>query len=151
MGVKNNISNGMKISFEPNFFEKRKFEKKAIDKYFDGAIRDFKIAVDSRHPEVIFKFSYDSLIKTGLTLIAFYGYRVKSRQGHHIKILEKLSQILDNKDIEIMGNAMRKKRNLDLYDGGAIISEKEAEEYLNFIKNIIKDAEKFLKSQESLF
>ena len=50
-----------------------------------------------------------------------------------------------------MGGAMRKKRNLDLYDGGAIISDKEAKEYLNFIKDVIKNAEKFLKSQESLF
>jgi hypothetical protein len=141
----------MKISFESNFFEKRKFEKKAIERYFDGAIRDLKIAKDNRQAEVIFKFSYDSLIKTGLTLIAFCGYRVRSRQGHHIKILEKLSQILNNKNIEIMGEAMRKKRNLDLYDGGAIISKKEAEEYLNFIRDIIRDVEKCLKSQESLF
>lgn len=141
----------MKIFFEPNFFEKRKFDKKMIEKYLNSAARDLKIALENRHPEVIFKFSYDSLVKTGLTLIAFNGYRVKSRQGHHIKILEKLSQILDNKNIEIIGEAMRKKRNFDLYDGGAIISEKEAEEYLNFIRGIIRDAEKFLKSQESLF
>ncbi len=141
----------MKIFFESNFFEKRKFEKKEIEKYFNSAERDFKIAADNSHPEVIFKFSYDSLIKIGIVLIAFYGYKIKSRRGHHIKILEKLSQILNNKDIEIMGEAMRKKRNLDLYGGGAIISEKEAKEYLNFVKNIIKDAEKFLKSQESLF
>ncbi|MBU4204559.1 hypothetical protein KKE19_04040 [Patescibacteria group bacterium] len=141
----------MKISFESNFFEKRKIDKKAIDKYFNGAIRDFKIAADNHHPEVIFKFSYDSLIKTGLALVSSYGYRTKSRQGHHIKILEKLSQILDNKSIKIMGEAMRKKRNLDLYDGGTIISNKEAEEYLDFIRDVIKDAEKFLKSQKSLF
>jgi len=141
----------MKISFETNFFEKRKFDKKTIEKYSNGATRDLKIASDNSHPEVIFKFSYDSLIKTGLTLIAFCGYRVKSRQGHHIKIIEKLSQILDNKDIEIMGEVMRKKRNLDLYDGGVIISVKEAEEYLNFIKDVIKASDKFLKSQESLF
>ena len=141
----------MKIFFESIFFEKRKFEKKVLDKYFDSAMRDLKIAADNRHPEVIFKFSYDSLIKTGLTLVAFYGYRVKSRRGHHIKILEKLSDILGNKNIKIMGEAMRKKRNLDLYDGGAIISDKEARQYLSFIKNIVKDAEKFLKSQGSLF
>jgi len=58
MGTKNNISNGVKIFFESNFFEKRKIDKRAVDKYFNGAIRDFKIAVDNRHPEVIFKFSY---------------------------------------------------------------------------------------------
>lgn len=141
----------MKIFFEINFFEKRKFEKKVINKYFGSAIRDFKIAVDNRHPEVIFKFSYDSLIKTGITLISSYGYRIKSRRGHHIKILEKLSQILNNEDIKIIGEAMRKKRNFDLYDGGTIISEKEAEEYLDFLRVIVRDAEKFLKSQESLF
>lgn len=44
----------MKISFGSSFFEKRKFEKRAIERYFDGAARDFKIAKDNRHPEVIF-------------------------------------------------------------------------------------------------
>lgn len=141
----------MKIFFEPKFFEKRKIEEKAIKKYFNSAKRDFEIAAENSHPEVVFKFSYDSLIKTGLVLIAFYGYRVRSRQGHHIKILEKLSQILDNEGIKISGEAMRKKRNFDLYDGGVIISEKEAEEYLDFVRDVIRDTEKYLKSQESLF
>ena len=50
-----------------------------------------------------------------------------------------------------MGEVMRKKRNLDLYDGGIIISEKEAKEYLGFVKIVIKASGKFLKSQETLF
>jgi len=95
--------------------------------------------------------SYDALIKIGITLIAFYGYRVKSRSGHHIKILEKVSQILNDKNIEIIGDIMRKKRNLDLYEGGIIISQKETRDYLNFVREIIKKAEKVLKSQNSLF
>ena len=100
---------------------------------------------------MVFKFSYDCLIKLGITLIVSQGYRIKSRTGHHIKILEKLSQILENKDIEIMGEAMRKKRNFDLYEGGVIISEKEAKEYFNFVKKIIAESERFLKNQISLF
>jgi len=140
----------MKPSFEPKFFEKRKFENKTIRKYFDGAARDFKIAKENKDSEVIFRFSYDSLVKTGIALIAFHGYRTKSRQGHHVKILEKLSQILNDKDIEIIGEAMRKKRNRDLYDGGIIISEKEAKEYLNFVKTVISEADKFLKGQKTL-
>ena len=91
------------------------------------------------------------MIKLGITLIVSQGYRIRSRIGHHIKILEKFSQILDNKNIEIMGEAMRKKRNFDLYKGGAIISEKEAKEYLNFVKEILTESEKFLKNQNSLF
>lgn len=141
----------MAAFFESKFFEKRNFENKTIQKYFASAERDFKIAKEGGHSEVIFKFSYDSLIKIGITLIAFYGYRIKSRQGHHIKILEKLSQVLDNKNIEIMGEAMRKKRNHDLYDGGIMIAEKEAKEYLVFVKTVINEADKFLKNQKSLF
>jgi len=141
----------MNLFFETKFFEKRKFEEKTIKKYFAGAERDFKIARENKHPEVVFKFSYDCLIKIGIALIVSQGYRIKSRTGHHIKILEKLSQILENKDIEIMGEAMRKKRNFDLYEGGAIISEKEAKEYLNFVKEVIAESEKYFKNQNSLF
>ncbi|MCX6721282.1 MAG: hypothetical protein NT026_01625 [Candidatus Staskawiczbacteria bacterium] len=141
----------MDLSFESKFFEKRKFEGKTIKKYFSGAGRDLKIAIENKHPEVIFKFSYDCLIKLGITLIASQNYRIRSRTGHHVKILEKLSEILEDKDIEIMGEAMRKKRNFDLYEGGAIISEKEAKEYLNFVKIIVIEVEKLLKSQHGLF
>jgi len=141
----------MSLAFESKFFEKRKFEEKTVKRYFDGAARDFEIARANKDAEVIFRFSYDSLVKTGIALIASQGYRVKSRPGHHIKILEKLSQILDDKDIEIMGEAMRKKRNLDLYDGGIIISEKLAKEYLEFVKKAISESDKFLKNQKTLF
>ena len=141
----------MAIFFETKFFERKKFETKTVKKYFSGAERDFIIARENKHPEVTFKFSYDCLIKIGITLIASHGQRIKSRTGHHVKILEKLSQILGNKDIEIMGGAMRKKRNFDLYEGGTIISEKEAKEYFNFVKIIITESEKFLKNQNSLF
>lgn len=141
----------MKLIFDSRFFQKKKIDLRIIHKYFNGALKDFKIAFESKKPEVIFVFSYSTLIKTGITLIAFCGYKTKSRMGHHVEILEKLSQILNDKNIEIIGNKMRKKRNLDLYEGGIIISSKETEEYLNFIKEIINKAEKYLESQESLF
>ncbi|OIO50251.1 MAG: hypothetical protein COV41_00435 [Candidatus Brennerbacteria bacterium CG11_big_fil_rev_8_21_14_0_20_43_10] len=68
-----------------------------------------------------------------------------------MKILEKLSEILNDKDIEIIGDRMRKKRNLDLYEGGIIISQKEVKDYLDFIKQVIKRTEEYLKNQKSLF
>jgi len=141
----------MKNNFETKFFQKKKFEEKTISKYFRNATKNLGIAIRSKEPEVMFTFSYSALIKIGIVLIAVYGYRVRSRTGHHIKILEKLSQILNNKNIEIIGEKMRKKRNLDLYEGGIIIDLKEAQQYLNFIKEIIEKAEEFLKSQKSLF
>lgn len=140
----------MKIIFETKFFQKNKFNEKVILRYFNSASKSFKIAAQNKEPEIIFKFSYDALIKTGITLIALHGYRVKSRRGHHIKILEKLSKILLNKDISIIGDKMRKKRNLDLYEGGIIIDTKETKQYLDFIKQVVLQAEKYIKNQKSL-
>ena len=141
----------MKIYFDQNFFEKAKFDNNALKRYFNSASKDLEIAVENKNEDVIFKFSYDALIIIGITLIVWHGFRVKSKRGHHIKIIEKIAQILENKDVEAVGEAMRKKRNFDLYEGGTIISEKEAKEYLAFIKQVIVSAEKFLKSQKSLF
>lgn len=141
----------MNLHFDTKFFQKKKFEKKAILRFFQNAIDDFRVALTNKEPKVIFNFSYSALIKIGIALIAVYGYRVKSRAGHHIKILEKLSQILNDKNIEIIGDRMRKKRNLDLYEGGIIIDSKEAKQYLNFVKETINNAQKHLKAQTSLF
>ncbi|OIP75447.1 MAG: hypothetical protein AUK06_01795, partial [Parcubacteria group bacterium CG2_30_36_18] len=116
-----------------------------------NAAKDLGIAIRSKEPEVIFNFSYSALVKIGIVLIAACGYRVRSRVGHHIKILEKLTQILQDKNIEIIGDRMRKKRNLDLYEGGIIISQKEAKDYLDFTKRIIKKAGEYLKNQRPLF
>ncbi len=141
----------MKINFDVKFFEKKNFKQEIINRYFNNAVKNIKIAAENENEEVIFKFTYDALIKTGIALIASNGFRIKSRRGHHIKILEKLSQILNNEDIEIIGEAMRKKRNSDLYNGGIIISEKEAKSYFDFARRTIKDAREYLNSQKPLF
>lgn len=147
----NNGISSKRITFDTKFFQKKKLEDKAISKYLRNPIKDLDIAVRSQEPEVIFNFSYSALIKVGIVLIAAYGYRVKSRVGHHVKILEKLAEILDDKDIEMIGDKMRKKRNLDLYEGGIVIDLQEARQYLNFIKAVVRKAEEFLKNQKSLF
>jgi len=55
--------------------------------------------------------------------------------------LEKTALILNDKDIYSMGNKMRKKRNMDLYGGGVLISVKEAAEYRDWLRTIFKKAE----------
>lgn len=97
------------IKFDTRFFQKRKFEPEIIKRYFNSALKDFRIAFKNKQPEVIFDFSYKALIKISITLIAFYGYKSKSRMGHHVKIIEKSSQILKDKNIKIIGDKMRKK------------------------------------------
>ena len=132
-------------------FEKQKFTDRQIEKYFNSALRDFEIASNSKIPEVIFKFSYDSLLKTAITICAKNNLRVKSRAGHHIELLKKLAKYLGDEEIIIISNEMRKKRNFDLYSGGILISEKEALNYKKWLKKIIAQAEKYLNENKKLF
>lgn len=125
--------------FENKYFKKFHFQKENLDQYLANALRDLEIAIKDNFPEVKFTYSYQAWIKGGIALIGKIGQvKVKSVPGHHIKILEKMSELLDDQDIFILGNAMRQKRNLDLYSGGIFISEKESQDYLNFVKGTLK-------------
>ncbi len=130
-------------------FEKFQFSENQIQQYYKSALRDFKIARSSDVPEVIFRFCYDSLIKLAISFCAVNGLRVKARQGHHWELIQKLADYLKDKEIEILVNEMRGKKNWDLYGGGAIISEKEAREYVVFAKSIFKKAEDYLHKRFS--
>lgn len=125
-------------------FEKFNFSARQISNYFNAALRDFRIASSSAIPEVIFMFSYDSLIKLAIAVCAKNGLRVKARAGHHIELLKKLSEFIDFKAVEIIGNKMRHKRNMDLYGGGVLISEKETKEYKDWLKTVFLKAETYL-------
>jgi hypothetical protein len=128
------------INFESQHFQKLAFKKEQTDQFLKSALHDLKIAEESDISDVIFKFSYDALMKLGIALIAKKGYKVRSTAGHHVKILEKLSQLLRNEDILVLGNKMRQERNINLYDGGFFVGEKDSLEYLKFVKAAFKKA-----------
>ena len=129
------------INFESQHFQKLTFKEEQIEQFLKSALHDLKISKDSDISDVIFKFSYDALIKLGIALIAKKGYKVRSAAGHHVKILEKLSQLLEDEDILVLGNKMRQERNVNLYDGGFFVGEKDSFEYLKFVKDAFKKAE----------
>ncbi|MFH0763112.1 MAG: hypothetical protein V1925_04410 [Candidatus Omnitrophota bacterium] len=129
------------INFESQHFQKFPIKEEQIEQFLKSALHDLKIAQGSDIPDVIFKFSYDALMKLGIALIAKKGYKVRSTAGHHVKILEKLSQLLKDEDILVLGNKMRQERNVNLYDGGFFVGEKDSLEYLKFVKNAFKKAE----------
>ena len=134
------------IKFENKYFRKFGFTKNQIKQYLSSAYKDLKIARSASIAEVEFQFAYNSFIKLGIGLIACYGYRVKSRSGHHIKILEKASEILKDRNILIYGNQMRKTRNTELYDGGsAMITDKQADEYFKFVEKTFDSSRKIFK------
>lgn len=97
-------------------FTKFAFSEKQIHSYFNSSSQKLQIAEQFKQSEIRFKFAYDALIKLGITLLAMEGLKVRSMPGHHVKIIEALSSILKEEDIDILGNKMRKQRNLDLYD-----------------------------------
>ena len=132
-------------------FERFVFTKNQISKYHSSALRDFKIAKNSLENEVRFRFCYDALLKLSITVCAKNNLRIKSRQDHHIKLIEKMAEILKDKDINIIGQEMRAKRNWDLYGGGILISEKEAKDYLQWTENIFKEADKYFNTHSRLF
>ena len=133
------------MHFDEKYFQKFNFSKEDIKQYFENTIRDLDIAKKDKIPEVKFTYAYQALIKVGITLIAKIGnVKVRSALGHHIKILEKMSDVLEDEALLTLGNAMRTKRNLDFYSGGEIITEKEATEYLAFVTGVIKEIEKRL-------
>ena len=138
------------ISFEREFFKKIRFTKGEIRRFYDGALRDLKIAQKDPFSEVRFSYSYQALIKAGIALIAKAGgVKVRSVPGHHAKIISKMGEILKDPDILAIGNAMRTKRNTDLYDGGRPMGKKETDDYLKFTKGIIEKIGEALQRHES--
>ena len=130
------------MHFSEEFFQKFKFRDDQIKDYWDSAQNDLKIAEKTNIPEVIFKFAYDALIKLGIALLSRQGFKIRSNVGHHIKILEVASGILKDKEVEVVGNMMRRQRNTDLYHGGFTVTEKQSKEYLEFVKNTFAKAKK---------
>ena len=129
-------------------FERFNFSKKQIDKYYNSAKRDFKIASNSNVPEVSFRFCYDALLKIAITICAEKGLRVKSRKGHHIALIKKLSFYFNDPEIEVLANEMRAKRNWDLYGGGILISTKEVKDYIQWVNQIFLKAEKYFNNKQ---
>jgi len=134
------------IKFENKYFVKLNFTRNQIKRYASSAHRDLGIAKRTNIAEVKFQFTYNALLKLGISLIACHGHKVRSRAGHHIKILEKMSEILGNKDILAYGNQMRKTRNTELYDGGSMmITGKQSAEYLNFTEKMFDSSREIFK------
>ncbi len=126
------------MTFTSEHFQKRKFTKEQINAYFKNAERDLKIAGSNNTSEVIFTFTYQAFLKLGITLIAYKGYKIKSKQGYHVRTIQEFSDILSDESVGIYGEAMRRKRNIDLYAGGTLVTNKEAREYFKFTKSILE-------------
>jgi len=132
------------MRFDDKYFSDFNFTKEQIRKNYDNALKDLKIAIEDKIIEVKFTYTYSAFVKGGITLLSFYNKKVKSMPGHHVKIIEVMADALKDQNIEIIGSAMRSKRNTDFYDGGIEVTQKETAEYLEFTDNILHKIKKII-------
>ena len=124
---------------DQQYFQKFSFSNEQTRRYLQAAERDWRIARSSKVAEVVFRFSYDALLKLAVYIAARSGLRVRSIPGHHIKLLEMLGEETDAEDAFLLADEMRKKRNFDLYQGGTLITYKDAENYLDFVSSVFEN------------
>lgn len=133
------------MKFEREYFRKFDFGPADIKRFLESALHDLEIAEKDSFPEVKFTYAYQAFIKAGIAVLAKVGkVKVRSVPGHHVKILDKPSEILGDEDVADIGHAMRVKRNTDLYGGGELIGAKEADDYLQFVQKIIAKVKKVI-------
>lgn len=82
-----------------------------------------------------------------MTVCALEGLRVLSRAGHHVELIDKLSAILGEVDIGKYGNKMRKKRNMDIYGGGILLTANEIKIYFEFVKKTFVLADNYFNKK----
>jgi len=132
------------MKFDNKYFSQHDFSKAQIEKNLGNAIKDLNIAKKDNILDVKFNYAYSALLKTGLTLLSQQQIKIKSAPGHHIKIIETMAELLKDDSIADVGNAMRSKRNIDMYSGGIEVTKKECEEYIDFVDKIVVQVKAFL-------
>jgi hypothetical protein len=135
------------MNFPDKYFTRFNFTHEQSLQYLENSRKDFAIAVKDDILDVKFNYSYTTLIKLGITLLAMQKVKVRSVPGHHVIVIEKLSEILQDPSISDMGNSMRSKRNTDMYAGGINVTEKECAEYLQFVGQVLKKTEEIIRSK----
>lgn len=132
------------------FLTEFSFTPEQVRKNLQNALRDLEIAKKDEILDVKFAYAYTALLKSGIALLSCRNKKVRSIPGHHVKIIEYLAEALQDTAIEDLGNAMRQKRNVDLYAGGTDITAKECAEYLEFVESVVLNVQlKVGKAQES--
>jgi hypothetical protein len=119
------------------FITEFSFTPEQVQKNLQNALRDLGIARKDTILDVKFAYAYTALLKAGIALLSSRNKKIRSIPGHHVKVIETLAETLQDTAIEDLGNAMRQKRNVDLYAGGTDITAKECAEYLEFVEAVV--------------
>lgn len=99
-----------------------------------------------------FDAAYKAIMQCGLACIRASGYRPStSEPGHHITGIQSLPTTIDmSNERMIVLDAMRKKRNLNDYNGDGV-SEEETEACMRAAEALMADVHAWLKSEHPEF
>ena len=125
-------------TLDPNFFQQFHYTEAQIAQFFANAQKDFRLATEVGEPNIATRLYYDAVIKIGIAHIARSGYKIRSIQGHHIKILEALENITQLEDECAYMNRVRRDRNKDLYEGGVSFTQSHAENLGRVVSKIFR-------------
>ena len=126
----------LKQWLDNSWLRKHKTDQQEIANLFKIVDRDLKDASEkSISPDWQFGIAYNAALKLCTILLATEGYRPERTLQHYRTILA-MPEILGKElkeDAQYL-DTCRKKRNIAEYDQIGVISEKEAEELLNFAR-----------------
>jgi len=128
-----------------SFLRKFRFLPEQVERNHQNAQNDLKIARQIACPSVRFNYSYTSLIKAGIALLSCKQLKARSVPGHHSMIIEYLADVLGDRAIADIGEAMRSLRNQDFYGGGILMTDKDNREYLQFAERVINEVERRIR------
>ncbi|MFO7529540.1 MAG: DNA-binding protein [Marinobacter sp.] len=99
-----------------------------------------------------FDAAYKAIMQCALASIRASGYRPStSEPGHHITVIQSLPTTIGmSNERMIVLDAMRKKRNLNDYNGDGV-SEEETEACVRAAEALLKDVQVWLKSEHPEF
>lgn len=127
--------------------------KEEITKLLAAAQRNIQ---DARVSEVSattrFDAAYKAIMQSALVCVRASGYRPStSEPGHHITVIQSLPKTvgLSNERMIVL-DAMRKKRNLNDYNGDGV-SEEETDACVRAAEALLKDVTAWLKSDHPEF
>ena len=126
------------IRFETEYFQKFSYTENQIKQYFKNAKKDLDAAKKLTDPDIMYRICYDAIIKLGIATLAKHRYKIRSIPGHHVKILEKLDEIGKLKEEINFLQYVRRKRNIDLYDGGVTFTKTESTNLLKITEKVFQ-------------
>ena len=115
------------------FFRKHEYSEQQRVQMWKNIEHDLAICINDGYSAVRFTYSYTVLIKLCIVVLSYYGLRVRSVPGHHIALLQKCADVMNDQEIVTMGELMRVKRNKDLYDCRIEVSDSEVDAFVSFV------------------